>query len=75
MKPWLKISFDPSLPGTARVTGQRAKVGGQWVVFDKSQGVGGLRSYHKGALLFSSGNIADCHRYIAQQRELTNEAL
>lgn len=65
MTPWLKISFDPCLPGMASVSNfprkRRKIVPGQWFVFDKNQGVGETP-------LFASGDINDCHRYVEEKR-------
>lgn len=70
-RPWLKITFDPTLPGTALVSNfpkkRQRKVPGQWVVFDKEpiRREGGW-TYIPGAdkPLFSAPNINDCHKYI-----------
>jgi hypothetical protein len=69
---WLKIGFDPLLPGTSLVTkfpkrGHRRERG-RWVVFDKDNGFGPLREYWNGARLFDAETIDECHAYIRQHK-------
>jgi hypothetical protein len=44
VKPWYKVTFDPTMLGTARafVSGRKRKtlVQGRWIVFDKNCGYG-----------------------------------
>ena len=72
-KPWLKISFDAGLPGMASISRyprkRRLQVPGQWVVFDKTQGVGGLKAYAPGLALFSASSMEACHDFIEEQRK------
>ena len=70
---WLKITYDQTLPGEAMVLvpgrQRRRPAPGQWVVFDKDRGIGLLKAYHPGCLVFASGNIDECHRYIGEHSE------
>lgn len=71
---WLKITFDQFLPGRAKVLRMGRKrpvvVPGQWVVFDKNDGVSGLKTYAHGVVpvVFASGDIQACHDFIEKER-------
>lgn len=70
--PWLKIIFDGTAPGTAKVlrrVGSKRTIrkAGRWVVFDKEFGYradGGPAN-----ILFAAETVEECHAYIDAQAE------
>lgn len=68
-KPWLswKISFDPWLPGTAKLKriGRKrpTKIAGQWVVFDRSANPQGY-AHGNTTVLFAADTTEECSAFI-----------
>ena len=71
--PWYKITFDPRLPGTAKVLrpGRKghAVVPGRWVVFDKNKVPKGSWTYQTGdgSLLYSCISSHEANAWIDAQ--------
>lgn len=62
---WLKITFDGSLGGTARVGNRRKAFEGQWVVFDKAKYPYGE---YRANWIFAADTTDKCSAFIAALR-------
>jgi hypothetical protein len=74
MKPWLKITFDPTMPGTAKTIkpgtawNKRPKhisIPGRWIVFDKNIGWG--------ALYYDSETFEECSAFLKDRDKVEAE--
>ena len=80
-EPWLKITFDPTLPGTVKVlvSGHKRPVTlrGRWVVFDRNFGYKSEGASWRGVParpVFAADTFEECDAYISNsERRTTNE--
>jgi hypothetical protein len=60
----MKITFDHTASGTAKVGTRRKRVPGQWIVFREQRQTAGIFPEH---ILFSAASARECHEWIEKQ--------